>query len=102
MTIIKIINKKELREKEAKNNEYINTRNVEIIDDREENLKINKIINHDNPKIIPRSNEIAKIIPRYVAIPFPPLNFNQIGKICPMKQTSEAKKMKSLKYKEVT
>ena len=51
MTIIKIINKKELREKESKNNEYINTRNVEIIDDREENLKINKIINHDNPKI---------------------------------------------------
>ena len=31
-------------------------------------------------------NERAKITPIYVATPLPPLNFNQTGKICPIKQ----------------
>ncbi len=30
------------------------------------------------------NQEIEAIVPKYVAIPFPPLNFNQIGKICPI------------------
>ena len=39
-------------------------------------VKINR-----NPKLMDRANNI----PRYVATPFPPLNFNQKGKICPKK-----------------
>ena len=56
------------------------------IDDREEYLKIIAIIIHATPKIKPSVNEIPKIIPKYVATPFPPLNLSQMGKICPMKQ----------------
>ena len=37
-------------------------------------------------KRILKLNDKAKIIPKYVATPFPPLNFNQAGKICPIKE----------------
>ena len=43
----------------------------------------------DNSQIIqvinPNNKLIEITIPMYVATPFPPLNFNQIGKQCPMK-----------------
>ena len=42
-------------------------------------------------KIIPKLIEIAKRIPRQTATPFPPLNFNQTGKICPRKHKSADK-----------
>ena len=57
-----------------------------IIDDNEAYLKIIIVINHATPNIRPNKNEIPKIIPKYVATPFPPLNLSQMGKICPMKQ----------------
>ena len=51
----------------------------ENIDDNEEYLKIRDTTNH--VKINKKLNWIDKAnnIPRYVATPFPPLNFNQIG-----------------------
>tara|TARA_Y100001970_G_C13946224_1_gene705804 strand:- start:108 stop:287 length:180 start_codon:yes stop_codon:yes gene_type:complete len=51
----------------------------EIIDDKDEYLKSNKKNNQDNPNIIKRSNDNASIIPKYVATPLPPLNFNHRG-----------------------
>ena len=57
----------------------------EIKDDKEEYFEIYKIIIQLIIKINPRFSEIAKRTPKYTAIPFPPLNFNQIGKICPRK-----------------
>ena len=50
--------------------EYLNIR------DTTNQVKINKKLN---------CNDKANNIPRYVATPFPPLNFNQIGKTCPKK-----------------
>ena len=50
------------------------------------------------PKIKKNLKDKAKITPRYVATPFPPLNFNQIGKICPMKQINADKDVKLSKY----
>ena len=49
------------------------------IEDKEEYLKIRDTTNH--VKINKKLNWIDKAnnIPRYVATPFPPLNFNQIG-----------------------
>ena len=38
------------------------------------------------PKIKKNSYESAVKTPRYVATPLPPLNFNQTGKIWPIKQ----------------
>ena len=57
------------------------------IDDKEEYLNIKDTTNH--VKINKRLNgsDMANNIPRYVATPFPPLNFNQIGNICPKKVT---------------
>jgi len=49
------------------------------IEDNEEYLKKYKTTNHVNINIIANLKERAKTIPRYVATPFPPLNFNQIG-----------------------
>ena len=62
-----------------------------MIDDKDEYLKINKKINQTDPNIIANLKDKHKIMPKYVATPLPPLNFNQIGKICPTKQTSPAK-----------
>ena len=54
-------------------------------EDNDEYLNIKKIINQIIPKHIPRYKLIQQSIPTYVATPFPPLNFNQIGKTCPKK-----------------
>ena len=72
----------------------INTVKDENIDDKEEYLKISDSTIHTkiNKKLNPY--EKANSIPRYVATPFPPLKFNQIGKICP----SKASKAESWTY----
>ena len=84
--IVKIIKKNRLILKLFKASEYKKIIIDEIIDDKEEYFEVNKIIIQVIIKINPRFNEIAKSTPRYTAIPFPPLNFNQTGKICPRKQ----------------
>ena len=57
----------------------------ENIEDRDEYLNINETVNHVNINKIPNRIDKASKIPRYVATPFPPLNFNQTGKTCPKK-----------------
>ena len=52
-----------------------------------------KIIIHVRPKTKPYIKFTLKRIPTYVATPFPPLNFNQIGKTCP-KKTIKAERCK--------
>ena len=83
--MIKIIKKNMLRFKLLKTIEYKKITNDEISDDKEEYFYKYKTINQLAIKINPKEIEKAKRIPRYTAIPFPPLNFNQIGKICPRK-----------------
>ena len=59
----------------------------ENIEDIEEYLNINSITIH---VIINNKNnwiDNAPNTPKYVATPFPPLNFSHIGKICPKKTT---------------
>ena len=70
-----------------KASEYKNIIIEEIIDDKEEYFEAHKIIIQVIIKIKARFNEIAKSTPRYTAIPFPPLNLNQTGKICPRKHS---------------
>ena len=48
-------------------------------EDKEEYLNIKNVINQIIQKLIPKQIFIQKSIPRQVATPFPPLNFNQIG-----------------------
>ena len=57
----------------------------ENIDDKEEYLNISETTDH--VKINKKLNWIDKAnnIPKYVATPFPPLNFSQTGKRCPKK-----------------
>ena len=62
------------------NEEYLNIRETTI------QVKINKKLNW-----IDKANNI----PRYVATPFPPLNFNQIGKRCPKNANRADKWMSS-------
>ena len=54
-------------------------------DDKDEYLNIKNVINQTKAKLIPRYILMQQSIPTYVATPFPPLNFNQIGKRCPKK-----------------
>ena len=49
-------------------------------DDREEYLKIKKNTIQTIPKTIPKKISKQQSIPRYVATPLPPLNFNHTGK----------------------
>ena len=49
-------------------------------EDKEENFENTKITNQVITKIKPKFILIANKIPRYVATPLPPLNFNHIGK----------------------
>ena len=50
-----------------------------IKEDNDENLNTKKVNNQIIPKPIPKQIFIQHNIPTYVATPFPPLNFNQIG-----------------------
>ena len=83
--MIKIIKKKRLILKLFKIIEYKKIINVDMSEDKDEYFDRYKTIIQLMTKINPKEIEKAKRIPRYTAIPFPPLNFNQIGKICPRK-----------------
>ena len=60
-----------------------NTVKEENIDDKEEYLNINETTIQVKINKTLNPYDKANKIPRYVATPFPPSNFNQIGKICP-------------------
>jgi len=62
---------------------------LETSEDNDEYLNIKKTVNQIIPKQIPRYKLMQHSIPTYVATPFPPLNFNQIGKTCPKKIHNE-------------
>ena len=96
--IIKKIKSIEEKELFSKKIEQIKTINVEIIDDRDANLNNKENIIQLITKIIKNLKDIAKIIPRYVATPFPPLSFNQIGKIWPIKQIKAENEIWFSKY----
>ena len=79
--ITKVINKYEFNSKLFSKKEIKKIIRVEIIEDKEEYFVIKAIKIQDKQKNNPSLTDKAKIIPRYVATPFPPLNFNQIGNI---------------------
>jgi hypothetical protein len=58
---------------------YIGTIKLPIIEEREENLNIKYVVSHVIINIKDAIGLIITSIPTYVATPFPPLNFNQIG-----------------------
>ena len=60
-----------------------NTVSEEKIDDTDEYLNISKTTTHVNINIIESWIDNAEIIPKYVATPFAPLNFNQTGNTWP-------------------
>ena len=76
----------------------IKTVKDENIDDKEEYLNIRLTTNHVKIKRKLNSNDMANSIPRYVATPLPPLNFNQIGKTCPKKVMMQDNWVNSGKY----
>ena len=55
------------------------------IDDSDEYLNIKETTNQVKINNILNCKDRAKRIPKYVAIPLPPLNFNQMEKIWPKK-----------------
>ena len=61
----------------------MNTVKVEKIDETDEYLNIKETTIHVNMNIIESWIDKAEIIPRYVATPFPPLNFNHTGNTWP-------------------
>jgi hypothetical protein len=86
--MIKIIKKKRLILKLFKIIEYKKIINVDMSEDKDEYFDRYKTIIQLMTKINPKEIEKAKRTPRYTAIPFPPLNFIQMGKICPRKHKS--------------
>ena len=66
------------------------TVNDENMDETEEYLNIKETTTHVkiNNKLNCKDN--ANNIPKYVATPFPPLNFNHTGNKCPKKTNNEA------------
>ena len=62
-----------------------NTVKDENIEDRDEYRNISETISQVNVNSRLIGIDSAIKIPRYVATPFPPLNFNHIGKTCPKK-----------------
>ena len=61
----------------------IKTVNDPNIEDNEEYLNIRETTNQVKINKKLNCSDKANNIPRYVATPFPPLNFSQIGKRCP-------------------
>ena len=57
---------------------------IDINDDKDDFLNIKAIKSHEIKIIVPRNKLKANRHPRIVATPLPPLNFNQIGKQCPI------------------
>ena len=74
------------------------TVNDENIEDKDEYLNIKETTSQ--VKINNKLNWIDKAnnIPKYIATPFPPLNFNQIGKRCPKKAIRQDNWINSGKY----
>jgi len=70
----------------------------ENIEDTEEYLNIKETASQVNINKKLNWNDKAKRIPKYVATPLPPLNFSQIGKICPKKANKQESCIKSGKY----
>lgn len=66
-------------------------KDIVIKDEIEDILEASIEITHISTNPIPRTGDTAKQIPRYVEIPFPPLNFSQTGKLWPKKEKSAAK-----------
>ena len=62
-----------------------NTEAEEKIDETEEYLNIRETTLQVKINNNPKAKDKANKTPKYVATPLPPLNFNQIGKICPKK-----------------
>ena len=94
-SITNVINKYEFNWKLFSQKEIIKITSDETIEDKEEYFDIKAINIQKIQKKRPSFNDKAKIIPRYVATPFPPLNFNQIGNIWPRKAIRPDKKIKS-------
>tara|TARA_B100000586_G_C20101273_1_gene425009 strand:- start:1448 stop:1936 length:489 start_codon:yes stop_codon:yes gene_type:complete len=92
--ITKVINKYKFNSKLFSQKEIKKTVKDATIEDKEEYFVIAAIKIQEIQKKIPSFNDKAKIIPRYVAIPFPPLNFIQTGNICPRKAIRPDKKIK--------
>ena len=57
-----------------------------MIEDNDAYLNKKDKTSQVTPKIRKNLYESANITPRYVATPLPPLNFNQTGKMWPIKQ----------------
>jgi len=81
--ITKVINKNEFNSKLSSKNETKKIISAETIEDKEEYFVMNAIKIQDKQKNNPSFKEKAKTIPKQVATPFPPLNFNQTGNMCP-------------------
>ena len=92
--ITKVINKYKFNSKLLSQKEIKKIINDERIEDKEEYFVIVAIIIQAIQKNNPSFKDKAKIIPRYVAIPFPPLNFIQIGNMWPRKAIRPDKKIK--------
>ena len=71
-------------------NEIIGIKDIVIKEEIDDVLKIKVIKTHNKTKEIPIFKDTAKQMPKYVAIPLPPLNFNQTGKLWPRKEKRPA------------
>ncbi len=74
------------------------TVNEANIDDSDEYLNIKAVTNQTKMNRINNCVDRAPNIPKYVATPFPPLNFSHKGKICPKNTISAERFVNSGKY----
>ena len=81
--MINIMKKNILSNELFKQIEYKKITPVDASEEIDEYFVIYKIKDQQTIKVIPKLIDKAKRIPRKAAIPFPPLNFNQIGNTCP-------------------
>ena len=79
-------------------NDTIKTVNDENMDETEEYLNIKETTIHVKINNKLNCKDKANNIPKYVATPFPPLNFSHTGNKCPKKTNNEEKRINSGKY----
>ena len=79
-------------------NDTTKTVNDENMDETEEYLNINETTSHVKINNKLNCKDKANNIPKYVATPFPPLNFSHTGNKCPKKTNNEEKRINSGKY----
>ena len=79
------MNKYEFNSKLFSNKEIKKITSAETIEAKDEYLVIKTTKNQEIQKNNPKLKDKTKIIPKYVATPFPPLNFNHTGNICQRK-----------------